>query len=102
MLATLLAAALTLLLASWAHALPEIQLTSHPADDMSPAWSPDGQMIAFSSTRSGNPDIWVIPANGGEARQLTSHPAPDFEPTWSPDGTQIAFSSTRSGNFDIW
>jgi Tol biopolymer transport system component len=52
--------------------------------------------------RSGNFDIWIISASGGEARQLTTHEADDMDPVWSPDGREIAFQSTRSGNSDIW
>jgi Tol biopolymer transport system component len=36
------------------------QLTSHPGNDVCPAWSPDGAKVAFHSTRSGNVDIWVM------------------------------------------
>src|SRR5690242_7276792 len=46
-------------------------LTSHVDLDSYPVFSPDGKWIAFSSTRSGNWDVYVVPATGGEARQLT-------------------------------
>jgi len=66
-------------------------------------WSPDGTQLAFSASKTGNNDIWIIPVSGGgPARQLTSGPADDGNPEWSPDGTQISFSSNRSGNVDIW
>jgi Tol biopolymer transport system component len=70
--------------------------------DRCPTWSPDGEKIAFSSYRSGNWDIWVVPVVGGAPVQLTTHSADDYCPAWSPDGTQIAFHSDRSGNYDIW
>ena len=38
------------------------QITIHPAYDLNPSWSPDGSQIAFTSDRSGNKEIWVIPA----------------------------------------
>jgi len=66
------------------------------------AWSPDGREIAFTSVKGDNADIWIIPAEGGTARQLTTSPASDIAPDWSPDGQQIAFTSARSGNRDIW
>jgi Tol biopolymer transport system component len=70
---------------------------------MQPAWSPDGSMIAFASDRSGNWDIWVIPASGGVATQVTTAPAHDWTPTWSPDGNMIAFSrGDHSWEGDIW
>ena len=54
-----------------------IQLTTDPALDSWPAWSPDGTQIAFISNRSGNNDIWVIPAAGGSATQITTNTAND-------------------------
>jgi uncharacterized protein YjdB len=62
-----------------------------------PAWSPDGQWIAFTSSRGtagpGRGSIWIMRADGSEKRQLTSHPDNGFDlhPTWSPDGQRIAF-----------
>ncbi|MGD9144152.1 MAG: PQQ-binding-like beta-propeller repeat protein [Anaerolineae bacterium] len=78
------------------------RLTDDPAYDGWPTWSPDGSQIAFVSTRSGNPDIYVMDADGSNLRQLTDHPANDIWPEWSPDGTRIAFPSRRDGNFEIY
>ncbi|MCG8607533.1 hypothetical protein MJD09_21440, partial [bacterium] len=64
--------------------------------------SPDGKLIAFSSDRSGNQDIWTMPIAGGEPHQLTTDPTPDWHPNWSPDGQRIVFYAFRSGNRDIW
>ena len=63
--------------------------------------SPDGERLVVSSDRAGNPDLWILPAVGGEMRQLTSHPMPDWKPDWAPGGDEIAFYSNRSGNRDI-
>ena len=82
--------------------LPGTPLTTDPANDLRPAWSPDGTLIAFHSTRSGNNDIWVMDANGGNQRQLTVDPADDRRPAWSPDGSWIAFDSDRTESRDIW
>ena len=80
------------------------RLTNHSAIDVTPAWSPDGLSIAFSSTRDDpNAEIYVMPYTGESctrtgctgARRLTSNPAIDASPAWSPDGRRIAFSSTR-------
>ena len=64
------------------------QLTHGPADT-APAWSPDGERIAF--LRSGQ--VWVLPAGGGEPQQLTSLPQGAGAPVWSPDGNRIAFTA---------
>jgi Tol biopolymer transport system component len=64
--------------------------------------SPDGKRLLVSSDRAGNPDLWMLPANGGEMDQLTTAPTPDWAPQWSPDGEEIAFYAYQSGNRQIW
>lgn len=60
--------------------------------DVTPAWSPDGQRIAFTSYRSGNPSIWVMNADGSQPRQVTaSGDWGDYFPTWSSAGDTLAF-----------
>lgn len=58
--------------------------------------------IAFSSTRDGNLDIFIVNADGSSARNLTQHDAIDDQPFLSPDGSQIAFISNRDQNFEIY
>jgi Tol biopolymer transport system component len=89
-----------------------LQITTDPANDSWPAWSPDGSMIAFSSFRTGHQEIWVIPSTGGAATQITSFSsgANSFHnqsPTWSPAGDKIAFHSDSlspgpPSKYDIW
>ncbi|MGH7445938.1 MAG: TolB family protein, partial [Longimicrobiales bacterium] len=74
------------------HMLPGV--TTGPVD---PAWSPDGQWLAFSMRG----DIWKVSVDGGTALALTRGPAYHFEPAWSPDGSRIAFSMDIDGNLDI-
>jgi tricorn protease len=71
------------------------RLTAHPAGHSSPAWSPDGAQLAFTSNRTGSGDIYVLPLRGGEVRRITYHDSPSVVESWSRDGTQIYFSSGR-------
>ena len=66
-------------------------------------FSPDGRRVAFSSGRSGDPEIWISDPDGSNAVQLTSMGAVDSTwPHWSPDGQLIAFSSNGEGEWDIY
>jgi TolB protein len=79
------------------------RLVSFPAgtvggSNTSPAWSSDGAKIAFSSSRSGDPEIWISDAAGGGAHKITSFRGPDVAPTWNPrTNAQLAWVSGRTG-----
>lgn len=74
------------------------RITSHPGTEMTPAFSPDGSMIAFTATYEGNADVYVVPAEGGVPQRLTWHPGADLVRGWSADGDSVAFSSSRERN----
>ncbi|MEA2238256.1 MAG: TolB protein [Thermoanaerobaculia bacterium] len=76
----------------------QTRLTSDPASDFGPAWSPDGTQIAFTRGL----DIFVMNADGTNPIRLTAFTAINSAPAWSPDGRQIAFHSSRDGNFEIY
>ena len=66
------------------------------------SWSPDGEKVAFSSTRDGNAEIYVVNRDGTGLKRLTDHPGIDVSPTWSPTGREIAFTSNRTGSPQIY
>lgn len=79
------------------------RLTTSLGNDNNPRFSPDGEKIAFESTRDGNSDIYVMNPDG--TGQTSLIPGPDSNeqfPAFSPDGEQLAFSSDRDGNEEIY
>lgn len=85
-----------------ADGLEPVRLTRDAADNTGPAWSPDGERLAFVSDRDGNREIYVMGADGSDPVNLTQNSAEEWTPSWSPDGTQIAFASFRDGNWEIY
>jgi len=71
------------------------RLTSHRAPSVHPHFSPDGKWIAFSAARYGNHDVFVMPAEGGEARRLTWNSSGDTVVGWTRDSQRVVFSSAR-------
>ncbi len=77
------------------------QLTTEGSDGL-PAWSPDGQKIAFSRNVDGNVDIYLIRVDGAGLTRLTTAPGTDSVPAWAPDGRQLVFRTTRNGIWQIF
>jgi Tol biopolymer transport system component len=74
------------------------RLTTNPAADFDPTWSPDGTQIAFRSQRDGNDEIYLMKADGTCQLNLTNDSGDDWSPAWSPDGKRIAFAHFFDGN----
>ena len=74
------------------------RLTTGVGIETSPAFSPDGQTIAFTGEYDGNVDVFTIPVTGGIPFRVTYHPAADGVVGWTPDGKQILFHSDRNAH----
>src|SRR4051812_24160996 len=59
-------------------------------EDHSPSWSPDGSQIAFYSTRNGNPEVFVMNADGSNPHDISNNPAGDYFPAWQPASGGVA------------
>src|ERR1700676_5314680 len=74
----------------------ELDYNASFAFDDQAALSPDGNSLAFVSTRdTGSTDIYILDMKTRQTRNLTHSPGGDYRPSWSPDGRTIAFSSDR-------
>jgi Tol biopolymer transport system component len=70
--------------------------------DLDPSFDPIGNRLAFSSSRTGNRNLWTASRDGSDPRPLTSGAALDEKPSISPDGRQVAFLSDRDGRRALW
>ena len=71
------------------------RLTSHPATETNPSFSPDGTLIAFAANYESNTDVYVLSVAGGQPRRLTWHPGDDLPTGWTADGSAVTFVSRR-------
>ena len=69
---------------------------------MSPAWSPDGQNLAYVSFEGGVSAVYVQRLSNGERRRVSARAGVNGAPAWSPDGTRLALTLSRDGNLDIY
>jgi Tol biopolymer transport system component len=78
------------------------QITSGAAKFYGGTWTPDGKIV-YSSDASGNRDLWIMDADGGNQRQLTSDAGTNFSPVVSPDNRYVVFVSDRKeAKHTIW
>ena len=69
---------------------------------MSPAWSPDGERIAYVSFEKRKPSIYVQEVSTGKRKKVASFDGINSAPAWSPDGRQLAITLSKDGNPDIF
>jgi len=75
-----------------------ISFPRYGGTNLSPAWSPDGTKLAFSSSRAGDPEIYVVDQSGANLHRVTNSRGPDVSPVWNrKTGGEIAWVSGRSG-----
>jgi len=88
----------------WAYRLSDHTFRSlgHRGNSMGGEYSPDGRRIAYCLTEGPDTHIWVMNADGTNARRLTRDPTIDVSPAWSPDGTHIVFTSDRAGTPQLY
>jgi tricorn protease len=72
-----------------------LRITSTPAVESNPHFSPDGKLLAFTSNRSGSQAVYVVPVTGGEPKRLTWYPASATVRGWTPDGESVLYASDR-------
>ncbi len=77
------------------------RLTTARGIDTQPAWAPNGRQIAFTSTRSGSPQIYLMDADGSNVRRLSFEGGFHDEATWAHDGTRIACTTKVGSRFQI-
>ncbi len=86
------------------------QITGTGKNNHSPAFSPDGHWLAYTSERDGNPEIYITHTaclhasrcQDSEAQRLTDNTFADDQAAWSPDSKHLLFQSNRNGNFEIY
>ncbi len=71
------------------------RITSTPAVESNPHFSPDGNWIAFTSNRSGSNAVYIVPKEGGTPKRLTWHPSSSQARGWTPDGKRVLYASSR-------
>jgi TolB protein len=77
------------------------QITQNQSINVSPAWSPDGRKIAFTSYLKRNPDLYFVDLDGRNLQRFSSAPGLNLAPSWSPDGKQIVLMMGMDGKSEI-
>ena len=79
-----------------------VRLMDDAPKDRNPTWSPDGNRIAFMSTRTGEWELWSIRRDGSDLRQMTDVRSDIYEAVWAPDGRRAATAVSTRSPFGLW
>lgn len=79
-----------------------VRLTTSQGAETDPAFSPDGELIAFSGQYGGNTDVYVMPSKGGQPKRLTWHPSADIVQGWTPEGDVLFQSGREAVPTKLW
>jgi len=81
---------------------PPHQIQYESGNAVLPAYSPDGNWIAYQYALEGRTDVCILPAKGGQSSRITAEGSFNGQPAWSPKGNQIVFRSNRTGTGQLW
>ena len=78
------------------------KVTGHQSTSMSPAWSPNGESIAYTSFFNGPPGLYLADLGSGRKRPIITSGSLNISPSFAPDGRRIAFARSVDGNIEIF
>ncbi|MCO4772231.1 MAG: Tol-Pal system beta propeller repeat protein TolB [Deltaproteobacteria bacterium] len=70
--------------------------------NLSPAWSPDGTRVSYTSYRDNNPDLWITDLRSNRHTKVSSFPGINAGAEWSPDGAELALTLSKDGDSEIY
>jgi TolB protein len=77
------------------------RITADRSICLSPAWSPDGKVLAYVSYRDRNPDLFALDMGTGKRWKLSGHEGLNISPSWAPNGKRIALAMSKDGGTEI-
>lgn len=79
-----------------------VAITSGNSPHLSPAWSPDGRFVTYTSFESGNPDLYIYEVATGKKRKLSGRQGLNSGSNWAKSGKLVAFTGSDGGDTDIY